>query len=214
MDENWQDITKEKFEARQNFFAELFPKWKTTFCQEMGQRDVRFFRLTDKIVWRSENGVEYNPRKLCNLYFGDYRYKAKFLMKERSKLLDRHKIVALTQHMILEHFPITYSFEKPFDRSKIDLIPISTRFLNVSFAYHFALEFLRAWNKEEHEKKLEVPFDSDSLFKCLESTEFAREQYKFLMLDLEYPFPSFLVSQLWFALERWGLSDMRQERNQ
>ena len=210
MTEDWQDVTKEKFEARKNFITELFPKWKKTFCQEMGQKDCRFLELEDKIVWRIEDGKEYSPVRFCALYFHYYRPRAKYLMKDREKLLDRHKIVALTQQLIMEHYPVTYSFEKPFSRLEEDSLPKSVRLLNVSFAYHFALEFLRAWNKEKYEQKLKQPFDSDCLFECLECTEFAREHYKFLAIDLYSPFPTVLIAQLWFALEQWGLTYMQK----
>jgi len=210
MNKDWQDVTKEKIEARKNFITEWFPEWKKTFCSEMGRRDRRFLELEDKIVWRIEDSMEYTPMRLCTLYFHYYRPRAKYLMEDPEKLLDRHKIVALTQQMILEHFPVTYSMEKQFSRLDDMAIPKSVRLLNVSFAYHFALEFLRAWNKEKHEKKLDLPFDSDALFECLENTEFAREHQKLLALDWDSTFPTPLISQLWYSLEQWGLTHMRK----
>jgi len=213
MGEDWQDITKEKFEARREFFDKLFFKWRKKFCEDLGKQSPDFLNNEDKIIWRTdENGIEYNPRKLCTLYFGFYRREAKHLMSDPGELLDRHKIVALTQRLILEHYPITYSFAKPFKLVK-EIVPIWTKTLNVSFAFYFALEFLGTWNKELHEKTLGQPFESDNLFKCMEFTDFAREHRKFLMLDLESVFPSILISQLWFALEQWGLEYMRHQPN-
>lgn len=209
MNEDWQGVTQEKAEARRNFFADLFPIWKGAFCREMAQRNSRFLTLEDKIVWRLEDNVEYNPAKLTNLYFGTYRKKLLLLMEDRAGRLDRHKIVALTQHMILDCYPVTYSFTRPFDLAKNEMPCEAVRSLNISFAYKFALEFLRAWNQTNFRTKSNSPLDSDRLFECLESTHFAREHYKLLMLDSDFPFPTLVISQLWFSLEQWGLEYMR-----
>lgn len=72
----------------------------------------------------------------------------------------------------------------------------------------FALDFLGSWNKEQH-VNLGIPFNSNQLFQCLESTDFAREHYKYLMLDLTGPFPAFLISNLWFSVEQWGLTSLQ-----
>lgn len=208
MSEPWCDIPKEKFEARVQFITECFEKWKRTFCQEMAKRDKKFLELENKIAWRTDkNGEQYTPIHFCTLYFYDYRVSAKHLMKDPENFLDRHKIVALTQQLILEHWPIAYSFDDKFSRGSTP--PVHVRLLNAAFAYRFALDFLGSWNKELHEKVKKVPFDEDKLFQCLGSTKFDREHYKYLMLELTGPYPVFLISNLWFALEQWGLESLR-----
>ena len=214
MSEDWRSVTKEKVEARKNFFTDFFPIWKQKFCQEMGSRDARFLALADKIEWRiDKDGTAYSPVYICSLYFHRYRPRAKHLLMDQDGNLDRHKIVALTQELILKHYPITYSHLKKFhvsaeeigEQPSSELPSTSVRLLNVSFAYHFAMAFLGAWQKEKHEQILKKPFDADSLFGCFDSTKFACEHHKFLMLDFEHEFPTVLIAQLWFALEQWGL---------
>ena len=227
MSEDCHEVTQEKFQARFDFVSDLFSMWKKKLCQNVGAQSPAFLDYEDKIIWRiDKDGTEYSPHKLCTLYFHHYRPRAKYLMKEPEHFLDRHKIVALTQRVILEHWPITYSTVKPFHRFNSEDMPVVVRTLNVSFAYHFAIEFLGTWNKEMHEKVLRQPFDADNLFMCLGSTDFAEEHRKFLMLDhlevvdptlwddpfseaSEVAFPAILIAQLWFALEQWGLAHMR-----
>jgi hypothetical protein len=205
MSEFWCGVTQEKFESRRDFFANLFPKWREQFCREAGNLVPR---LQDEsaIAWRTDgDGTVYSPEEICRIYFEDSRPRAKHLMENPEKgKLDRHKIVALTQELILSHFPITHSDERKFNRSEYGAPSTCERLLNASFAYHFALSFIGAWNKELHEM-LEIPFNPDDLFSCLAQTHFAREHFKFLTLDLETPFPTVLIAQLWFALEQWGL---------
>jgi hypothetical protein len=181
----------------------------------MGKRHVKFLRLVDEITWRKDSdGTEYNPAQFCSLYFHHYLRQARYAMKGIENL-DRHKIVALTQQLILTHWPVTYSSEEPFSQSS-ETPSKYVRHLNATFAYYFALEFLGTWNKELSERKHGQPFNSDNLFTCLDSSEFAREYLKHLMLDLRMfdqdgnrAFPSFLTSQLWFAIEQWGLTHLK-----
>lgn len=200
--------TEEKIDAREGFFTLFFPKWKSKFCQDMGKRDPVFLEWKDNIIWRTDkDGTMYSPAHLSRLYFFHYRPRAGRLMKDRSKLLDRHKIVALTQQMILEHYPMAYSLSPTF--SYVEEFPTrDLRLLNVSFAYYFALEFLATWNKERYDRR-KIHFDADLLFKHLEATDFPKEHHKYLSLELYESFPTFLISQLWFSLEQWGLEYMR-----
>ncbi len=208
MSEDWCGVTQEKFEARVRFLTDFFPKWKKTYCREMGLQHPGFSSAEDKIVWRKDkDGTEYNPHHFCTLYFNRYRVGARYLMKDPGKFLDRHKIVALTQQLILENWPLTYSFLEPFSQRYPP--PVAVRALNVSFAYRFVLDFLGSWNTELHKTILTVPFNQDQLFQCRDSTDFAREHYKYLMLDLTGPYQVFLVSNLWFAIEQWGLTSLQ-----
>lgn len=223
MSEEWCEVTREKFEARCKFFTDLFSKWRGKLCENMAVQNPRFVNNAEQIIWRTdEDGTVYNPAKLCHLYFGDYLPKAKYLMQDRSHFMDRHKIVALTQRLLLEHCPIVYAKEKPFSHLKKENMSGWVRSLNVSFAYYFAIEYLGAWKKEESEKILKQSFNANNLFLCLNSTNFAREHRKFLMLEFlpldpvylppDSPadsFPTVLMAHLWFALEQWGLECMQ-----
>ncbi|MDR2641960.1 MAG: hypothetical protein LBC74_04125 [Planctomycetaceae bacterium] len=210
MNEDWREISGEKFTARQTFITNIFSEWKKCLCTNMYARtnESRFKDYDEKIQWRTDiDGTKYSPVKVCSLYFYEYRPKMRNFMNDPNKLLDRHKIVALTQKLLFEHYPISLLDSKPFSRSSP---PMEARTLNVSFAYYFSLQFLGSWNKELYEKKYHKPFDSDSLFAPLASTEFAREHHKFLMTETDGSFPAFLIAQLWFALEQWGLTAMKK----
>jgi hypothetical protein len=54
---------------------------------------------------------------------------------------------------------------------------------------------------------------NDPRFLTLASTEFAREHRKFLMTEIDGSFPTFLIAQLWFALEPWGLTAIAKVDN-
>ena len=206
---------QERREARAQFFEGFFPEWKKTFCVEMSKQNPAFIGKENAIIWRKDtNGTEYSPHCIADLYFHRYRPKAiKRLMKEHEKyqgknperVLDRHKIVALTQQLVLEHWPVTYSCEKMFSQESKPTLPV--RVLNVSFAYNFAIEFLASWNDVSF-KKQEKPFDAGLLFECFNHTDFAKEHYKYLMLDLTDHFPVPLIAQLWFVAEQWGLNSL------
>jgi hypothetical protein len=199
------DKLQEKRNARAQFLHEFFPKWRTCFCCEMAKQDPNFLGKEDSIIWRKDSdGCAYSADCVADLYFHHYLPKAiRQLMKEperyngqnSDRVLDRHKIIALTQQLILEHWPVTYSSEAKFSRQSEPSVYV--RVLNVSFAYRFALEFLSAWNNAP-----------DLFTNSLDRTEFAREHYKYLMLDLTGYFPVPLVSQLWFAVEQWGLASV------
>ncbi|MGL4943577.1 MAG: hypothetical protein ACRC46_10350 [Thermoguttaceae bacterium] len=127
--------------------------------------------------------------------------------------MDRHKIIALTQSVILQRQPLRYK-----DAAKCTDNGVWR--LNVEFAFLFGIEFLSRWNEMYYpESRFDTPtnhFHTETFLVPLlntdEGTDFIREHTKYLMARRNSPFPLFLIAQLWFVLEQWGLTYARNQK--
>jgi len=166
-----------------------------------------FHRLTDfyqrtnlAIAWAVDNGgIEISPDYLWDRYAqsaGQVRDNFMFSTKTR---IDRHKIIALTERIILEVQPLTFVGS--------DFSVNEHYRLNAEYAFLFGLQFLTRWNEVYHPE----PFYPDSFLKPLHTDRcraFFQEHIKLLCVKSEQPIPIFWASQLWFLLEQWGLTYM------
>ena len=127
----------------------------------------------------------------------------------REHNLDRHKIVALTQKVIMEHLPITTE-----RCGKVDLNnpPDEIVALNSNFALYFGFQFISRWHELQWEQNFHKPFPTDQFCDLFYGTEegkrFICEHNKYLMSELHCQFPAFIIAQLWFSLEQWGFAHL------
>jgi len=150
------------------------------------------------ITWAVDgNEVTISPDYLWDKYILDVDDVRNNLMYSIDSRLDPHKIIALTERVILEAQP---------------LILIGNEFstddhyrLNAVYAIFFGIQFLTRW----HEVYPREPFFPDKFLNFLLATDaggiFFQEHIKLLCVKSSHPFPIFWASQLWFLLEQWGL---------
>jgi hypothetical protein len=155
------------------------------------------------IAWAVDNnGAEINPDYLWNKYARDVASVRNDFMRSSESRIDRHKIIALTELVILEVQPLVFV--------RNDIASNDHYRLNVEFAFLFGLQFITRW----HEVYNPAPFFSESFLYPITHMEegiiFRQEHFKLLMLHSKQPIPIFWASQLWFLLEQWGLSYMRE----
>jgi len=188
------------------------PNFINLVFQQLGM-----FLLPDKIDWAcSAHGTQFSPEIICNeFYRQDLETVRGEFMKDVSGRIDRHKIIALTQVIIVSLQPLT--FRDLQGKTADDLFG-----LNVNFAFLFGLQFLVKWNEqyypEQHFCEPANLFPSDvflfRLNKTKEGNDFWREHRKWFMArKASRAFPLFLLSQTWFLLEQWGLEYMRHQPN-
>jgi hypothetical protein len=84
--------------------------------------------------------------------------------------------------------------------------------LNAVYAFYFGIQYLAAYNSVYSKE----PFFQDSFFRTFIETDkglaFIREHIKLVCtenLPPNPPVPLFWAAQLWFALEQWGLANMK-----
>ena len=189
--------------ARIKCITEFFQRWRKRFCEDMKHPEWE-----NNLVWRYDiDGSEFTPSRIVDVYFSRYKPAMARFMMDPTHNLDRHKIIALTQKLFLEELPITSVGNRKIDFS---CPPIAVYALNCSFAYYFGIHFLCRWHEEQTDG-----FSSNLFCKPFYQTNeglcFAREHYKYLMSELHCKFPAFIIAQLWFALEQWGLAHIKQQ---
>lgn len=216
-----------------NFIQGTFDLWIKEFAMQLqGDKDA----FDGVIVWRrdleSESTQEFGPAKISTLYFHRYRPELANWMEYPKHLVDQHKVIALTQKVILENWPLTHaSVGREFDLTDP---PVVVRTINTQFAYYFSLHFLGAWNekfyRKDHFVDVSDTFDVKTFLSAIQSTSanqpneigqrFRREHNKLLMAEPEGKlpgsdgtFPLFWCSQLWFALEQWCFAHARLNKN-
>ena len=178
-------------------------------------QQLEMFLLPDAIDWGYDaHGIQFSPETICNTFYKqDLEVVRREFMKDASGRIDRHKIIALTQVVILNLQPLTFRNLK--HKTADDLYD-----LNVNFAFLFGLQFLVKWNEqyypEQHFCEPTNFFPSDVFLFRLNETEegknFWREHRKWFMArKANRVFPLFLLSQMWFLLEQWGLEYMRHQ---
>jgi hypothetical protein len=164
------------------------------------------------ICWRQNGIVQMDINQILNRYYSDdHKIRNKF-MKNSKGDIDRHKIIALMQRTILELQPLT--FENTEKHSEDDVFV-----LNTEFAFFFGLQFIIRWNEMYYpEKKFQNPdnvFPTSHFIHPIQNTEEGRSfviaHKKMLTAKPEGPFPLFLIAQMWFLIEQWGLSYMRSQ---
>ena len=167
------------------------------------RRLTESYRQKEKtIAWAvDKDEVAIDPDYLWEKYAqlaGDVRSIFMFSTETR---IDRHKIIALTERVILEVQPLVFVG---------DGISSDEHYrLNAEYAFLFALQFLTRWNEVYHPD----PFYPDQFVKPLHTEKgaaFCREHAKLLCVKSPQPFPVFWASQLWFLLEQWGLEYMEK----
>jgi len=186
--------------ARVKCITELFQRWRKQFCMDMKHPERE-----NSIVWRCDiDGSDFDPRRIVDIYFERYKPAMSRFMVDPTHNLDRHKIVALTQKLFIEELPIAVIGHR---RTDLSCPPVGVYAMNCSFAYYFGIHFLCRWHEQQTQQFSSnvfcVPFYQTDEGRC-----FAREHHKFLMSELHCKFPAFLIAQLWFALEQWGLEYM------
>ena len=171
--------------------------WRDVFAllQERYQREGK------AINWSGgQEAAQSALDRLWERYERDVEDVREWLMDNGDHRIDRHKIIALTQLNILELQPLVFVEDNATDDEKYEL--------NVHFAYLFGLQFLVRWN-EVHRR--DAFFPEPFLYPFIhtkEGKDFQQEHFKLLMRRRKQPISLFWASQLWFALEQWGLSHM------
>ena len=159
-------------------------------------QQLETFLLPDTIDWRCDTrGIRFSPEIICNeFYRKDLEMVRSQFMKDHAGRIDRHKIIALTQMIILNLQPITFRDSR---KTVDDLFG-----LNVDFAFLFGLQFLVKWNEQYYpEQRFCEPinrFPTDIfLFRLNETKEgndFWREHRKWFMARKQSNvFPLFLL---------------------
>ena len=183
------EITPESKFARLQVLRHTFSRL-TEFYQRKGEA----------IAWAVDcNGVEISPDFLWEKYARDADVVRGHFMFSTETRIDRHKIIALTERVILELQPLV--FEK--DTASLD----DHYRLNAEYAFLFGIQFLTRWNEVYHTE----PFYSNSFLEPLQTDRgkiFCQEHVKLLSIKNQSSFPVFWASQLWFLFEQWGLSHM------
>ena len=166
--------------------------------------------------WKSdEGGRKYSSEWLWDeCYKPELEYVRARFMKNPEGRLDRHKIIALTQGVILRNLPLDFVSCNAVDKDAI--VELNTR-----FAFLFGIQFICRWNEvyypEDRFDNPSNPFDTEKFLYPLLSTDeggrFICEHRKSLMAKRNGPFPLFLIAQLWFTLEQWGLAYARSQKS-
>jgi len=165
--------------------------------------------------WRTDaSGRKYSSERLWDeCYKPELEYVRTRFMKDSAGRLDRHKIISLTQGVILGVLPLAFVSHDLVEENKIVE-------LNAEFAFLFGILFISEWNVRHYPAmRFDNPanrFDSEIFLHPLLSTDeghtFIREHKKSLMAKRNGPFPLFLIAQLWFTLEQWGLAYARSQK--
>jgi hypothetical protein len=149
-----------------------------------------------------DSGPEINPDYLWDKYAQDVESVRSDFIRSTNSRIDRHKIVALTEQIILEVQPLTFVGN---NFSANDCYR-----LNAEYAVFFGVQFLTRW----HEVYSGEPFYPDKFLYPLLATDkgyaFLQEHLKLLCAESQPQIPVFWASQLWFLLEQWGLTYMEQ----
>jgi hypothetical protein len=184
------DITPESKFARLQILRHTFSRL-TEFYQ----------RKNLTIAWSVDNnGSEISPDYLWDKYVRDVESVRSDFMRSTKSRIDRHKIVALTEQIILEVQPLTFVG---------DSFSVNDHYrLNAEYAIFFGVQFLTRW----HEVYSSEPFYPDKFLYPLLATDmgyvFLQEHIKLLCTESQPLIPVFWASQLWFLLEQWGLTYM------
>jgi len=187
--------------VRPNFINLVFQQLEMLLCPET-------------IDWGCDaQGVRFSPEIICNeFYRKDLETVRNQFMKDTAGRIDRHKIIALTQMILVNLQPLTF---RDSQKTADDIFG-----LNVDFAFLFGLQFLAKWNEryypEQHFGEPANHFPTNVFLYRLNETKegnaFWREHRKWLMARKQSKvFPLFLLSQTWFLLEQWGLEYMRHQ---
>ncbi|MDR0327492.1 MAG: hypothetical protein LBI05_04265 [Planctomycetaceae bacterium] len=177
-------------------------------------QQLEMFLSPDTIDWRCDaQNVRFSPEIICNTFYKpDLETVRHEFMKAPAGRVDRHKIIALTQMIIVNLQPLTFRDSR---KTADEIFG-----LNVDFAFLFGLQFLVRWNERYYpEQRFCEPvnhFPTEVfLFRLNETKEgndFWREHRKWFMARKHSRvFPLFLVAQMWFLLEQWGLEYMRHQ---
>jgi hypothetical protein len=131
--------TDETHRNRTECIAAIFERWKERACPHL-------ILAGHEPCWRPDviKGTEFGPKRITEVYFGEYRPAMTRLMKDSAHLLDRHKIVALTQKVIMEKLPITIT---GYGKFNLNQPPDGIVVINASFAYYFGIHFLSRWHE-------------------------------------------------------------------
>jgi len=163
----------------------------------------RFYQQKgDVVAWAMDsNRIQMCPDYLWDRYALDVdSVRSNFMYTEESRL-DRHKIIALTERIILEVQPLIFVGESFSSDDHYRL--------NAEYAVSFGIQFLTRWHEVYHRE----PFYPDRFLADLLKTDtgysFFQEHLKLLMSHSRESIPLFWASQLWFLLEQWSLTHMR-----
>ena len=167
------------------------------------------------ITWScNADGLQYSPKIICEFYKRDLKTVHEEFMEDPNALIDRHKIIALTQKIILDLQPLDFKDSQKSADERYGL--------NVDFAFRFGFHFLVRWNEvyypEQHFDNPANIFPTPLFLFRLNRTKAGKalllEHRKWLMAKKTGNiFSLFLLSQFWFLLEQWCLEYMRHQRN-
>ena len=189
--------------SRIAFFKSLVRELQST--EEYAKRPFDWKQLGE--------GAKYSPELLWNNYHKMLEYARATYMTDSTILIDRHKIVALTQAIVLRVLPL--EFISKDSASEDELIK-----LNADFAFLFAIHFICKMNEEHYPKERFVNQENRfntreflyPLLKTKEGQNFVREHKKYLTAIRKVPYPLFLFVQLWTVIEQWGLAYARSQK--
>ena len=167
------------------------------------------------VIWGCDvDGLQFSSKIICEYYKKDLQTVHEEFMEDPAARIDRHKIIALTQKVILDLQPLDFKDSQKSADERYGL--------NADFAFRFGHHFLVRWNEvyypEQYFENPSNPFPTPMFLFRFNKTEagktLLREHRKWLMSKkTKNIFSLFLLSQFWFMLEQWGLEYMRHQPN-
>jgi len=163
------------------------------------------------IDWRKDaEGRQFSAELLWQKYSRMLEYTHVQFMESDVEWIDRHKIVALTQDVILRELPLAYT------DCKVNTDDEIVR-LNADFAFTFGIQFICRMNEKHYPKEKFVNpanhFGTDTFMYPFKYTEEGKDficaHKTYLKAKRRSAFPQFAISQIWAALEQWGLTYAR-----
>jgi hypothetical protein len=170
--------------------------------------------LPNVIVWANDHdGNLMEPAYIWDKYYvRDVEIVRQEFMKDMDKFVDRHKIIALTQRIVLDIQPLTFKEREKFSDDDVFI-------LNADYAFLFGIQYLCRCNEvfypakhfENPGNQFPTKIFTFPLYKTARGRAFIREHKKLLRAKSLIPIPLFWSSHLWYALEQWGLDYMRYQ---
>lgn len=160
--------------------------------------------IRQAIVWKDGMSASflvmthYNPRR------DEFKQKC---MHDSSKLINRYKVIALMQEVVLQHQPLVYANPQYANEDR-------NHSLNVLLALECGFHLLTQMN-EQHIPQNRLSsgcgkFDRESFIESVRSSLAAQqlwhEHLVFLAAEHHGDFPVIPISHFWYAIDQWGLT--------
>ncbi|MGL4594543.1 MAG: hypothetical protein ACRCUY_07435 [Thermoguttaceae bacterium] len=208
--------TDENRHSRVEFFYDLFEEMQKNSPDkiEWGETPV----VPESISESNPHGktMQFTPEILFDSCYVPLCQKVKMdYMENCNTRIDRHKIIAATQAIIIYFQPLRYVGIAPND--------YRNRTLNTNYAFEFGIRFLCEWNVKKYPKNnFKNPnnkFDTEKFVYPLRSMDsgkrFLSEHKKLLNAmhnELSHKLPLFCIAQMWFLIEELCLTYARLQK--